>query len=97
MLYSGARKDESGAYRVLRENASHVIADDEEMLEAFARFSHDMPPETLAYAALADRSCWGADLREIDGLEMRVAYDLAAIQRIGMRETVKLTLLEYEE
>ena len=97
MLYAGARQDESGAYRVVRENASHVIADDEEILESFARFSHDMPPETLAYAALADRSCWGADLRDIDGLEMRVAYDLAAIQRIGMRETVKLTLLEYDE
>ena len=97
MLYSGARKDENGAYRVLRENASHVLIDDEEILESFSRFSHDMPPETLAYAALADRSCWGADLREIDALEMRVAYDLAAIQRIGMRETVKLTLLEYEE
>ena len=97
MLYAGARKDESGAYRVVRENASHAIADDEEILESFARFSHDMPPETLAYAALADRSCWGTDLRDIDGLEMRVAYDLAAIQRIGMRETVKLTLLEYEE
>lgn len=97
MLYAGARQAESGAYRVVRENASHVIADDEEILGSFARFSHDMPPETLAYAALADRSCWGADLRDIDGLEMRVAYDLAAIQRIGMRETVKLTLLEYEE
>ncbi len=97
MLYAGARQDESGAYRVVRESASHVIADDEEILESFARFSHDMPPETLSYAALADRSCWGADLRDIDGLEMRVAYDLAAIQRIGMRETVKLTLLEYEE
>ena len=97
MLYAGARQDESGAYRVIRENASHVIADDEEILESFSRFSHDMPPETLSYAALADRSCWGTDLRDIDGLEMRVAYDLAAIQRIGMRETVKLTLLEYEE
>ena len=97
MLYAGARQDENGRYKVVRENASHVIADDEEILESFARFSHDMPPETLAYAALADRSCWGADLRDIDGLEMRVAYDLAAIQRIGMRETVKLTLLEYEE
>ena len=54
-----------------------------------------MPAETLAYAALADRSVWGDDLREIDGLEMRVAYDLSAIQRIGFRECLKHRLQEW--
>lgn len=96
MLYSGARREADGKYRVVRENGAAVLTDDGEILEAFSRFSHDMPAETLAYAALADRSCWGADLREIDGLEMRVTYALSAIQRIGMRETVRLTVLEYD-
>lgn len=96
MLYAGARRNEKGLYCVQREKSEHAIADDEAILEAFSKFSHDMPAETLAYAALADRDCWGDDLREIDGLEMRVAYDLSAIQRIGMRETVRLTMLEYD-
>ena len=56
-----------------------------------------MPAETLAYAALADRFVWGMDLREIDGLEMRVTYDLSAIQRIGFAEALKLKVLEWEE
>ena len=50
-----------------------------------------MPREKLlAYAALAYRDIWGADLREIDGLEMRVAFNLSSIQRIGFRETLRL-------
>ena len=44
--------------------------------------SHDMPPESLAYAVLADRELWrGEDLRDIDGLEARVALDIANLQR----------------
>lgn len=96
MLYAGAR-EEDGAYFVARGNEKDRLSDDPEILEAFARFSHDMPAETLAYAALADRSVWGMDLREIDGLEMRTAYDLSAIQRIGFAEALKLKVLEYEE
>lgn len=96
MLYAGAR-EEGGAYCVARGNEKDRLIDDPEILESFARFSHDMPAETLAYAALADRSIWGMDLREIDGLEMRVAYDLSAIQRIGFAEALKLKVLEWEE
>jgi len=96
MLYAGAR-EEDGAFFVARGNEKDRLTDDPEILEAFARFSHDMPAETLAYAALADRSIWGMDLREIDGLEMRVAYDLSAIQRIGFPEALKLKVLEWEE
>ncbi len=41
-----------------------------------------MPPEALAYAVLADRELWdGEDLRQIDGLEARVALDIANLQR----------------
>ena len=35
-----------------------------------------------AYAALADRELWhGEDMRDIDGLEARVALDIANLQR----------------
>ena len=89
MLYAGARPEADGSYWVARGDEKHRISDDPEILEAFSRFSHDMPAETLAYAALADRDIWGCDLREIDGLEMRVAYDLASIQRTGFMETLR--------
>ena len=37
-----------------------------------------MSPDSLAYAALADRELWaGADLREIDGMEEFIAARLA--------------------
>ena len=50
-------------------------------IERFFTLAHDMPPESLAYAALADRELWHTDLRQIDGLEDRVALDIAAMQR----------------
>ena len=95
MLCAGARENEAGEFEVLRGDGRAVLHDDPDILSAFSRLSHDMPAETLAYAALADRSVWGDDLREIDGLEMRVAYDLSAIQRIGFRESLKRKLKEW--
>jgi len=90
MLYAGARENDGGAYEVARGEKAAVIHDDPEILEAFSRLAHDMPAESLAYAALADWAIWGADLREVDGLEMRVTFDLSSIQRIGLRETMRL-------
>lgn len=90
MLYAGVRRDEQGRWCVAREQKTNVLHDDPAILEAFSTLAHDMPAETLTYAALADRSIWGMDLREIDGLEMRVMYDLSSIQRIGLRETIRL-------
>lgn len=83
MLYAGARPNAAtGRYEVARGSHAEPLDDDPEKLQIFAALSHDMPPETLAYAALADRELWdGADLREIDGLEARVALDIAAMQR----------------
>lgn len=83
MLYAGSRLNPaSGRYEVARGRQSQPLNDDADRLAVFATHSHDMPPETLAYAALADRELWnGMDLREIDGLEARVAMDIAAIQR----------------
>lgn len=90
MLYAGARENNAGSYEVARGEKAAVIHDDPEILEAFSRLAHDMPAESLAYAALADWAIWGADLREVDGLEMRVMFDLSSIQRIGLRETMRL-------
>ena len=90
MLYAGVRRDEKGRWCVAREQKCDVLYDDPAILEAFSTLAHDMPAESLSYAALADRSIWGMDLREIDGLEMRVMYDLSSIQRIGLRETIRL-------
>ena len=90
MLYAGARKNDAGNYEVARAEKTAVIHDDPEILDSFALLAHDMPAESLAYAALADWAIWKADLREVDGLEMRVAFDLSSIQRIGLRETMRL-------
>ena len=81
MLLSGARPNAEGRWEVLRGSEAHRIDETPEALRVFATLSHDMPPEALAYAALADRELWGEDLREIDGLEARVALDIANIQR----------------
>ena len=82
MLYAGARPNAQGRYEVYRGTQVHALEDDPEALAVFATLSHDMPPEALAYAVLADRELWhGEDLREIDGLEARVALDIANLQR----------------
>ncbi len=82
MLYAGARPGADGQYEVLRGAQVHVLDDDPAALSVFATLSHDMPPEALAYAVLADRELWrGEDLRDIDGLEARVALDIARLQR----------------
>ena len=81
MLYAGARSGKDGRFEVARGRQTETLHDDEAVLEGFATLAHDMPPESLAYAALADRELWGADLRDVDGLEARVALDIANIQR----------------
>ena len=92
MLYCGARMEQDGLYRVLRGEDRDVLRDDPAFLAAFSQMSHDMPAESIAYAVLADRGLWGCDLREIDGLEQRLTTDISAIQRIGVRETVRALL-----
>ena len=82
MLYAGARPNAQGRYEVYRGTQVFTLDDDPEALSVFSTLSHDMPPEVLAYAALADRELWqGEDLRQIDGLEARVALDIANLQR----------------
>ena len=82
MLYAGAKPNAQGRYEVYRGTQVHTLEDDPGALAVFATMSHDMPPESLAYAVLADRELWrGEDLRDIDGLEARVALDIANLQR----------------
>ena len=82
MLYAGARPAADGqGFEVARGKRAEAIVDEMPRLRIFGTLSHDMPPESLAYAALADRELWGSDLREIDGLEERVALALSAMQR----------------
>ena len=82
MLLAGARPDPAtGAWTVARGKQVEALHDDPDTLARFAALAHDMDPESLAYAVLADRELWGRDLRDIEGLLPRVALDLAAIQR----------------
>ena len=90
MVYAGARRNEGGRYEILRGKDKLVLCDDPSVCEAFSLLAHDMPAESLAYAVLADRDLWGEDLRNIDGLELRLSLDLSSIQRVGFRETLRL-------
>ena len=82
MLYAGVRPNAQGVYEVARGEKTHELIDRADILEAFSCLAHDMPCESLAYAALADRTIWdGEDLREIDGLESRVVFSISAIQQ----------------
>lgn len=76
LLYSGVRGDD-GVYTVILDRIPDVVHDDPALLDAFSTLSPDMSPDSLAYAALADRELWGADLREIDNLESLVASELS--------------------
>lgn len=87
MVYAGITREED-KWLVCRGEESAQLIDEADILEAFENLSHDMPAESLAYAVLADRTVWGEDLREIDGLEMAVVSDLSSIQRIGFVQTM---------
>lgn len=85
MLFAGVRQEEDGRYTYLKNGEQCTAQEDEEILHSFSRLSCDMPPETLAYAVLSDRSIWDRDLRDVPGLEDRVAMQLRDLQLLGMR------------
>ena len=89
MLFSGARQDDGGAYWTVRDGEKCRLSEDEDILFSFSRLSCDMPPESLAYAALSDRAVWDRDLREIPGLEDTIAFQLRDLQLLGLREALK--------
>jgi|GEM_PF-889127 len=85
MLYAGVRRKPEGDYALPGEQGDLPVLDAETALAAFSRMSCDMPPESLAYAALSDREIWGCDLREIDGLEEKITGQLRDMQILGAR------------
>ena len=89
MLFSGARQDAAGRYTYLKNGETCCFNEDEEILFSFSRLSCDMPPESLAYAALSDRAIWDEDLRDIPGLEDKIASQLRDLQLLGLREALK--------
>lgn len=88
MLYAGVRKNAEGEYRLPTEEGDAPVLEQEYALAAFSRMSCDMPPESLAYAALSDYEIWGCDLREIDGLEDKVTDQLRDMQLLGAKSAL---------
>ncbi|MBR4537299.1 MAG: hypothetical protein IKO52_00480 [Clostridia bacterium] len=97
MLFSGARQDDQGRYTYLKNGETCYFSEDEEILFSFSRLSCDMPPESLAYAALSDRAIWEEDLRDVPGLEDRIAGQLRDLQLLGLMEAVEKAWKNYEE
>jgi hypothetical protein len=88
MLFAGARREEDGRYTVLKNGERCFVSEDEEILSSFSRLSCDMPPESLAYAALSDRAIWEEDLREIPGLEEMITEQLRDLQLLGLLDAL---------
>ena len=97
MLFAGARQDGEGRYTYLKTGETCYFNEDEEILFSFSRLSCDMPPESLAYAALSDRAIWEEDLREIPGLEDTISAQLRDLQLLGLMEAVEKTCEAYRD
>lgn len=89
MLYAGVRKNADGQFVLPAEEGEEPVFDQAYALSAFSRMSCDMPPESLAYAALSDCEVWGCDLREIEGLEDKAASQLRDMQLLGARAAMR--------
>ena len=88
MLFAGTRQEDDGRYTILKNGERCFVSEDEEILASFSRLSCDMPPESLAYAALSDRAIWDEDLREISGLEDLIADQLRDLQLLGLLDAL---------
>ncbi len=84
MFFAGARREEGGGYAYLKGEERCYLSEDEEILSSFSRLSCDMPPESLSYAVLSDRAIWDRDLKDIPGLEERIADQLRDLQLLGL-------------
>ena len=84
MLFAGAKRQANGGYTYMKNGEERALDEDEEILASFARMSCDMPPEALSYAVLSDRAIWDRDLREVPGLEDRIADQLRDLQLLGL-------------
>ena len=97
MLFSGVRREEDGSCAFLQGGDRHEVREDEEILTSFSRLSCDMAPESLAYAVLSDRAVWEEDLRDIPGLEEKVAGQLRDLQLLGLRAAMEEAWRETED
>lgn len=77
MLFADVR-EKDGRYETVVGERTLEAHESASVLEAFSCLSSDMSPDSLAYAALSDRTLWdGGDLREIDGLLDAVTENLS--------------------
>ncbi|MBR1585560.1 MAG: hypothetical protein IJ662_08485 [Clostridia bacterium] len=97
MLFSGAKQEEDGRFTYLHHDEPCALIEEEDTLLSFSRLSCDMPPEMLAYAVLSDRALWEEDLRDVPGLEDRIADQLRDLQLIGLRASLSKAWQDEEE
>ncbi len=89
MLFAGIKRKENGGYAYLKNGENCFVTEDEDILFSFARLSCDMPPEALSYAVLSDRAIWERDLREVPGLEEKIADQLRDLQLLGLTASLE--------
>lgn len=82
VMHLAGLREENGRFTDAR--GLDAPAEPEEHLRAFSALSCDMPPESLAYAVLADRELWGEDLRDVPGLEDRLTGLIRDLQLLGL-------------
>ncbi len=97
MLFAGVRREENGRYGLIKNGEPCYVNEDEELLDSFSRLACDMPPETLAYAALSDRAIWQTDLRDIPGLEEQITGQLRDLQLLGLMEALAKAWKNHQE
>ena len=95
MLFSGVKRREKG-YAYLKKGEDCFVTEDEEILASFARLSCDMPPDALSYAVLSDRTIWERDLRDVPGLEEKIAGQLRDLQLLGLTAALDQARSEVE-
>lgn len=82
-FYRGERGPD-GAFTGLRAGVPYAIRDDAGVLAAFAEAA-SQPDTGYISRILGNTALWGEDLRQIPGLESRVADDFAAVSARGIR------------
>ena len=88
LALAGVRRNGDG-YEILAGEEPAPVSLPAPLGEAFRRLSTDMMPESLAYAVLSDAELWGRDLRQITGLEDKIAAMIAEVQAAGFKQALK--------